>query len=132
MNPSRSAKSAWIHAGVIAALFALQFVLPDYHHLTATRVMVLAVFAMGFNVLFGYTGLLSFGHAMFFGVGGYSTAIALERIEVQFRAQKEVAQGVEIGTARSLNCLGNRFDSHPGGPVVTAHLALRHILEPAF
>ena len=81
MNPSRSAKSAWIHAGVIAALFALQFVLPDYHHLTATRVMVLAVFAMGFNVLFGYTGLLSLGHAMFFATGMYAAGMTVYHLE---------------------------------------------------
>ena len=58
MSATRSTKSAWLHTGVVVVLFTLQFVLPDYHHLTATRVMVLAVFAMGFNVLFGYTGCL--------------------------------------------------------------------------
>jgi len=42
---------------------------------------VFALFAISFNMLLGYTGLLSFGHAMFFGTGGYATAIALERIE---------------------------------------------------
>lgn len=40
-----------------------------------------ALFAISFNMLLGYTGLLSFGHAMFFGTGAYATAIALERIE---------------------------------------------------
>jgi branched-chain amino acid transport system permease protein len=42
---------------------------------------IFALFAVTFNLLLGYTGLLSFGHAMFFGTGGYATAIALERIE---------------------------------------------------
>jgi len=42
---------------------------------------IFALFAISFNMLLGYTGLLSFGHAMFFGTGGYATAIALERIE---------------------------------------------------
>jgi branched-chain amino acid transport system permease protein len=42
---------------------------------------IYALYAITFNILLGYTGLLSFGHAMFFGTGGYATAIALERIE---------------------------------------------------
>ncbi|UCE51868.1 MAG: branched-chain amino acid ABC transporter permease [Desulfobacterales bacterium] len=43
--------------------------------------VIFALFATTLNLLLGFTGLLSFGHAMFFGVGGYGTAIALERIE---------------------------------------------------
>ena len=70
-------KAVWLHAGVIFTLFAMQFVLPDYHHLIATRVMVLAVFAMGYNVMFGYTGLLSLGHAMFFGTGMYTAGMTV-------------------------------------------------------
>jgi len=42
---------------------------------------VFAVYAVSLNVLLGYTGLLSFGHAMFFGAGGYGTALALKHIE---------------------------------------------------
>jgi branched-chain amino acid transport system permease protein len=42
---------------------------------------VFAVYAVALNVLLGFTGLLSFGHAMFFGVGGYGTALALKHIE---------------------------------------------------
>ncbi|HXX35473.1 MAG TPA: branched-chain amino acid ABC transporter permease [Thermodesulfobacteriota bacterium] len=41
---------------------------------------VFAIFSVSFNLLLGYTGLLSFGHAMFFGVGGYGTALALKHI----------------------------------------------------
>jgi branched-chain amino acid transport system permease protein len=42
---------------------------------------VFAVYAVSLNVLLGYTGLLSFGHAIFFGAGGYGTALALKHIE---------------------------------------------------
>ncbi|OPY86178.1 MAG: leucine/isoleucine/valine transporter permease subunit [Smithella sp. PtaU1.Bin162] len=42
---------------------------------------VFAVFAVSLNMLLGYTGLLSFGHAMFFGTGGYATALALKHIQ---------------------------------------------------
>ena len=68
-------KAAGLHAAAILLLFGLQFVVPDYHHLVLTRVMVLAVFAMGYNLLFGYTGLLSLGHAMFFAAGLYGAGL---------------------------------------------------------
>ena len=42
---------------------------------------IFALFAVSYNLLLGYTGLLSFGHAMFFGVGAYGTALALEHVE---------------------------------------------------
>lgn len=41
---------------------------------------IFAVYSLTLNMLLGYTGLLSFGHAMFFGTGAYTTAIALDRI----------------------------------------------------
>ena len=42
---------------------------------------IFALYAVTFNLLLGYTGLLSFGHAMYFGAGGYATALALTHIE---------------------------------------------------
>jgi branched-chain amino acid transport system permease protein len=64
-----------LHMAVIAALFVVQFIASDYVTLSLTRIMVLTIFAMGYNLLFGYTGLLSLGHAMFFAVGLYVSAI---------------------------------------------------------
>lgn len=67
-----------LHLGVIAALWAISFVLPPYHYTNAARIMVLAVYAMGYNLAFGYTGLLSLGHAMFFGAGMYATGLVMQ------------------------------------------------------
>lgn len=72
-----SGKAIALHAAVIAALFALNFVLPEYHHGLLARVLVLAVFAMGYNLLFGYAGLLSLGHAMFFAAGLYGAGLTM-------------------------------------------------------
>ncbi|WP_370879117.1 branched-chain amino acid ABC transporter permease [Gemmobacter fulvus] len=66
-----------LHLFVIAGLFALQFVLPPYHHNSVARIMVLATYAMGFNLLFGYVGLMSLGHAMFFAAGMYASGLAV-------------------------------------------------------
>lgn len=43
---------------------------------SATLVVILAMAAMGLNVLVGYTGLVSFGHSAWFGIGGYVAALA--------------------------------------------------------
>ena len=70
-----SGRVAGLHIAVLAALFGLQFVLPAYHHGILTRIMVMAAYAIGYNILFGYTGLLSLGHAMFFAAGLYGAGL---------------------------------------------------------
>ena len=81
-------------------LFLLQFVLPEYHHLTATRIMVLAIFAMGYNVLFGYTGLLSLGHAMFFATGLYTAGLTAYHLE--WGVISSFIAAVSVGAAVSM------------------------------
>jgi branched-chain amino acid transport system permease protein len=74
-----NAKVVILHAAVILALFLTQFMASDYAVLTLTRIMVLAVYALGYNILFGYAGLLSLGHAMFFATGLYAAALGVTR-----------------------------------------------------
>ena len=73
-------KAIPLHLGLIALLIALQFILPAYHHGNLARVMVMATFAMGYNIMFGYTGLLSLGHAMFFVAGMYGMGLAVTQL----------------------------------------------------
>jgi branched-chain amino acid transport system permease protein len=44
---------------------------------TASTILIYGLYAMGYNVALGYTGMLSFGHAAFFGLGAYGAGIAL-------------------------------------------------------
>ena len=71
-------RSLALHLGLVAGLLALNFVLPAYHHGNLARVMVLASYAIGYNILFGYTGLLSLGHALFFAAGMYGMALSVQ------------------------------------------------------
>lgn len=68
----------------IAALFALGALLPlffrQYHLNMLTEIILFALYAVSYNLLLGYGGLLSFGHAMFFGTGAFSVAVALIHI----------------------------------------------------
>jgi branched-chain amino acid transport system permease protein len=44
-----------------------------------TKIFIFAVFAMSYDLLLGYTGIVSFGHAMFFGIGAYSVGIVMNQ-----------------------------------------------------
>ena len=66
-----------LHLAVLAVLAALQLVLPPFHHGLVARVMVLAAYAIGYNLLLGYTGLMSLGHAIFFAAGMYGTGLTV-------------------------------------------------------
>ena len=74
---SRGHRSLALHLALLAALVAAGLLLPAYHQGNFARILVLAVYAIGYNVLFGYTGLLSLGHAMFFGAGMYGLGLAM-------------------------------------------------------
>ena len=55
------------------------------------EVFILAILAMSYNLIFGFTGVISFGHALFFGVSGYTLGIILEKTEIG------VALGLPLG-----------------------------------
>src|SRR5690554_1899560 len=63
---------------IIAALYlaTAMMVTNSYHQLLFTLVLVWACFGLAWNMLSGYTGLISFGHAAFFGLGAYATVLA--------------------------------------------------------
>jgi branched-chain amino acid transport system permease protein len=69
-----------LHGAVIAVLLALNFLQPAYHHGLMARILVLATFAMGYNLTFGYGGLLSLGHAMFFAAGLYGAGLSIQHL----------------------------------------------------
>jgi branched-chain amino acid transport system permease protein len=69
-----------LHLAVVALLGAAQFLLPPFHHGLVARVLVLAAYATGYNVLLGYTGLMSLGHAMFFAAGMYGTGLTIQHL----------------------------------------------------
>jgi branched-chain amino acid transport system permease protein len=66
-----------LHATVLVALATAQWVVPPFHQTLLARIMVLAAYAVGYNILLGYTGLMSLGHAMFFAAGMYGAGLPL-------------------------------------------------------
>jgi branched-chain amino acid transport system permease protein len=65
-----------------AALGTLPFWLQSQYHLhVAIQVAIFAMLAMSLNLLLGYTGQLSLGHAAFFGIGGYTSALLSKHLD---------------------------------------------------
>ena len=65
------------HRVASVLLFLLVFPLLMPYEALAVNILIFGLFAVGFNLVFGYTGMLSFGHASFLGVGSYLTGIAM-------------------------------------------------------
>jgi branched-chain amino acid transport system permease protein len=96
MRDGHRARVLAVHLAVLGILAALQLVLPPFHHGMLARIMVLAAYAVGYNVLLGYTGLMSLGHAMFFGAGMYGAGLTVHHLGFG------VAAGFGAGAAAGL------------------------------
>ena len=104
---STGAKVMALHGGVLVLLFVLQFILPAYHHGNLARIMVLASYAVGYNILFGYTGLLSLGHALFFAAGMYGMGLGIQHLDLSVAPAllAGVLAGAVVSTALALLAL---------------------------
>src|SRR5262245_30292205 len=82
-SPALAARTPWTTALsrqpvlTLALVLALVIIVVPEKTL-ATQVLVFGLFAMSFNILLGYAGLLSFGHSTYFGLGAYGTALVLK------------------------------------------------------
>jgi branched-chain amino acid transport system permease protein len=80
-DPPRGAVLSAILAIVVLLLLVAPFVFPGTRSLAvAERIAIFIVLAASYDMLLGYTGIVSFAHVMFFGIGAYGVAIALDRL----------------------------------------------------
>ncbi len=83
-------RSRWVAAMLLVVLAVLAlgpFVLPGAKAMSvAAKVMVFVLLVASFDLLLGYTGIVSFAHTMFFGIGAYGVAIACTRIGASWSA----------------------------------------------
>lgn len=71
-------------AAFVMFLFTLPLYLPKYHFYLLNLIMVHIILALGLNILVGYTGQISLGHAGFFAIGAYATALLILKIKIPF------------------------------------------------
>ena len=92
-------RSRWLSlllVGLVLALALTPFIFPGVKALNvAAKVLVFIVLVASFDLLLGYTGIVSFAHTMFFGIGAYGIAIATTSIGATWKA-------LAVGLAASL------------------------------
>src|SRR5262252_233743 len=72
---------AWL-VPVVLLLLAAPYLVDEFQIITLTYGLIAAIGALGFNLLLGYTGLLSFGHSAFFGGGAYAVAFMVKYLKI--------------------------------------------------
>jgi len=68
----------------LSFLFSLPLFLPGYHFYLLNLILVHVILAVGLNILVGYTGQISLGHAGFFAIGAYSAALLMIKLQIPF------------------------------------------------
>jgi branched-chain amino acid transport system permease protein len=96
----RSRVLAVVLIAILAALLLTPFIFPGAKALNvAAKICIFIVLVASFDLLLGYTGIVSFAHTMFFGIGAYGVAIALTRMGPSWLA---VATGIATAMAVTL------------------------------
>ena len=67
---------------VVIILLMLPYVVTPYQTILMSYGLIMAIAALGFNLLLGYTGLLSFGHSAYFGLGAYVVAFMVKYLHI--------------------------------------------------
>ncbi len=69
---------------LLAGLIVFPLIAPNYHVYLANYIAINVIVAIGLNVLIGYTGQISLGHAGFFAIGAYTTVLLMAKLQVPF------------------------------------------------
>jgi len=70
----------FLKIAILVVFFVTPFLFPSFKSLDlALKIIIFTALVASFDILLGYTGILSFGHVMFFGIGAYSVALLLGR-----------------------------------------------------
>ena len=72
----------WVLLGLIAVMALMPLIASPYALLLMLPFIGYSIALLGFNLLFGSTGLLSFGHALFLGVGAYTAAVLTSKFGI--------------------------------------------------
>ncbi len=82
-DPPRSRWLAALLLAILVGLAAAPFLFPGTRSLNvAAKICVFILLAASYDLLLGYTGIVSFAHTMFFGIGSYGVAIAMAKLGV--------------------------------------------------
>lgn len=99
----------WVVIGaVMLALHGLPWVFPSVMH-TMIMIFLMAIMGQGWNILSGYAGQFSFGHALFFGLGAYSSSILFVKLGVSPWIGMAASVAVSIAVGLFIGFLSFRY-----------------------
>jgi branched-chain amino acid transport system permease protein len=109
----------------LLALLVLPFLMTDYPRALVSEIFIFAIFAMSLDLILGFTGLMSLGHAAFFGLGAYSVAV----LGAQFGINAWVGLATGVAIAGCGAALIGFFCVRTGGiPFLMLTLALSQLV----
>src|SRR5271154_2305723 len=115
----------FVELAVVIALVLLPFAMTDYPRALTSEIFIFAIFAMSLDLIFGFTGLMSLGHAAFFGLGAYAVAI----LGAQFGLNAWLGLVAGVGLAGSGAALIGLFCVRTSGiPFLMLTLALSQLV----
>jgi branched-chain amino acid transport system permease protein len=77
-------KNLWILLAGFPMVIILPHLLPHYYVLLLDLFLIGSLFALSYNILLGHTGLLSFGHGAYFGLGAYGVALLMQKVGIHY------------------------------------------------
>ncbi len=77
-------KRGWWLILLLAGAIIAPHVISDFYLVILIEALIMSLFALSFNLLFGYMGQLSFGQAAFYGLGGYTVAMLITKVNFNF------------------------------------------------
>ncbi|MEG4025872.1 urea ABC transporter permease subunit UrtC [Microcoleus sp. S13C4] len=111
-------QKAWLKEAAIVSALALTFILlipgilPDVRLNQLGRFLALAIAALGIDLIWGYTGLLSLGHGVFFAIGGYALAMHL-KLQIPPTASSQLPEFMNLYGVTELPWFWQPFYSFP-------------------
>ena len=103
-------KDLILHLSALSVLLLLELlgIFSDYHQGNFARILVLAAYGVGYNILFGYTGLLSLGHALFFSAGLYASGLSIYHLDFDIGQSIILAIGISAFVSSLIGFLALR------------------------
>jgi branched-chain amino acid transport system permease protein len=77
-------KGNWLLISVILLILLVPLSGSRFYVFLGTDILIFGLFAVSLNLLLGYTGLISFGHAAYFGIGAYTCALLMKKASIPF------------------------------------------------
>lgn len=77
-------RNLWVLLAVLLIVIILPHLLPHYYVHLMDLFLIGSLFALSYNILLGNTGLLSFGHGAYFGLGAYGVALLMQKVGIHY------------------------------------------------